>query len=78
MFNGQVMGCLSQAGGELKDHWAHFQFIFLRGLCLFKIVQVLINAVTGKVAYSTGCDFQEKDTSSWEKFGKNFFSPRTA
>ena len=44
MVNGQVMGCLPQAGGELKDHWAHFQSIFLRRLCLSQIVQVPINA----------------------------------
>ena len=39
---------VSQAGGELKDHWAHFQSIFLRRLCLSKIGQLLINAPTGK------------------------------
>jgi hypothetical protein len=31
---------VSQAGGELKYHWAHFQSIFLRRLCLSKIGQV--------------------------------------
>jgi hypothetical protein len=44
---------VSQAGGELKYHWAHFQSIFLRRLCLSKIGQVPINAVAGNVEAST-------------------------
>ena len=42
---------VSQAGGELKYHWVHFQFICLRRLCLSKIVQVTVNAQTVHVSY---------------------------